>query len=148
MHTKLDNFFKLVFLSHKVLLTNYDSNVSANVVLCKRMLWREKQQGTIHILLQQRGGRMGSEKWQFLLIYSFIYYDLGRWVGGPKKDQKYADVIYGWSQTENNFEFLREIMVVSIWGFVELAFAILFYLVFMYFCPFIYQRKVACLFHY
>ena len=35
-----------------------------------------------------------------------------------------------------NFEFLREIMSVSIWGFVEVGFAILFYLVF------IYQKKV------
>ena len=68
--------------------------------------------------------------------------------GWAQKYQKYADVIYGWSQTENKFEFLRKIMVVSIWGFVKLAFAILFYLVFMYFYPFIYQRKVACLFHY
>ena len=41
--------------------------------------------GTIHIIRQQRGGRVWSEKWQFLLIYSSIYADVGGW----------ADVIYG-----------------------------------------------------
>ena len=40
-------------------------------------------QGTIQVLRQQRGG--WGHKWQFLLIYSTIYADVGEWVGGPKK---------------------------------------------------------------
>ena len=40
--------------------------------------------GTIHILRQQTGGWVGSEKWQFLLIYTTIY---------ATEDQKQADLI-------------------------------------------------------
>ena len=43
---------------------------------------------------------MGSEKWQFLLVYSTIYEYIDGWVGGwmgPTKGQKHADMIYGWS---------------------------------------------------
>ena len=52
--------------------------------------------GTIYILCRQRDAShrwVGSEKWQFLLIYSTIYAD----IGGPKKGQKHAGIIYGWS---------------------------------------------------
>ena len=37
--------------------------------------------GTIQVLRQQRGGVDGVRKWQFFLIYSTSYAD----VGGPKK---------------------------------------------------------------
>ena len=42
--------------------------------------------GTIQVLRQQRGGWVGSEKWQFLLIYSTIYADIGEWVGLKKPE--------------------------------------------------------------
>ena len=45
----------------------------------------------------------GVRKCQFLLIYSTIYEYIDGWVGGwmdgPKKGQKHADVIYGWSSS-------------------------------------------------
>jgi hypothetical protein len=44
-----------------------------------------------HMLRQQRGGWVGSENWQFLLIFTINYADLGGWA------KKNADVIYGWS---------------------------------------------------
>ena len=40
--------------------------------------------GTVQVLRQQRGRWVGG-KWQFLLIYSTIYADIGRWVGGHNK---------------------------------------------------------------
>ena len=40
----------------------------------------------------------GVRKLQFLLIYSTIYANV-RWLGGPKKSQKHADVILEWSLT-------------------------------------------------
>ena len=58
-----------------------------------------------NLLCQQRGGWLGSEKWQFLLIFSTIYADLDWCVGrGPKKDQKHADVIYEWPHIQNNYQ--------------------------------------------
>ena len=53
--------------------------------------------GTIQVLRQQRGA--WGKKWQFLLIYSTIHADVGRWVGSwvGLKIQKHADVMLEWS---------------------------------------------------
>ena len=45
-----------------------------------------------------KGWVSGVRKWQFLLIYSTVYADVGGWVG--LKSQKHADVILEWSLTE------------------------------------------------
>ena len=42
--------------------------------------------GTINVLRQQRGGWVGSEKWQFLPMFATIYYI--EWVSGSKKVKK------------------------------------------------------------
>ena len=41
----------------------------------------------------------GVRKWQFLLIYSTIYADVGGWVG--LKNQNHADVILEWSLSKS-----------------------------------------------
>ena len=47
--------------------------------------------GTIQVLRQPRGGRVGGvRKWQFLLIYSTIYADVGGWVGLKKQKKSYV----------------------------------------------------------
>ena len=46
--------------------------------------------GTIQVLPQQRGGWMGSEDGNFLLIYSTIYADVGGWVGLKKQKKSYV----------------------------------------------------------
>ena len=57
--------------------------------------------GTIHILCQQMSWLGGLRKWPFLLTFSILFIlpcaanaDI---VGGSKKVQECADVIYGWS---------------------------------------------------
>ena len=37
--------------------------------------------GTIQVLCHQRGGWVGSENWQFLMIYSTVNHQRVRWVG-------------------------------------------------------------------
>ena len=65
--------------------------------------------GTIHIICQQRGGWVGSEKWLVLLIFSTIYTDVGCWVQkSPKTLTQYMNGSFGhlipfwliWAKTE------------------------------------------------
>ena len=56
------------------------SEISSN----KAFLLATSTLGTIQVLRQQRGGWVGSENGNFLLIYSTIYADVGGWVGLKK----------------------------------------------------------------
>ena len=46
--------------------------------------WNRFWLGNIQVLRQQRGGFVGSENGNFLLIYSTIYADVGRWAKKAK----------------------------------------------------------------
>ena len=52
----------------------------------------QRQKGPSLYYVSKGTGWVGSEKWQFLMMFSTIYADVG-WVGGSEKVQKCADVI-------------------------------------------------------
>ena len=63
--------------------------------------------------ISKRTDWVGSEKWYLLLMFSPIYADVG-WVSASWKVQKSADIIYGWSLTKDQKDFIFQLRQFSI----------------------------------